>query len=347
MGLFREKSLFVAYFLWFFFGWFGLHHIYLRRDRQSFLWWTTLGGFVGIGWFRDLWRIPEYVDDANGEKHYMETLKAKIKSGSVPRFNISRFAGQMLFGCQYGFFVRLAIPAYFSDALHAWLVPIGITAGVYLVGSIGREKGPLSTTYYAAVACYFVLRFLSGPDVSFMYCALAAACTFNYYRSYDMKPKKPYCVRVRNLIAAACIMWCLWGSFFYHNAYITTEDGEKVPLRDSVSHFFKSPAWLDFKQTLYKVYEQGRSRGWRNMYEEFVTAIDPTGESNACKVLGVDSNATEEVLRKAYKKLVVKWHPDRYKGAEEKFMEIQKAYEILSNRKKKSKSRPEKQRTEF
>jgi len=88
------------------------------------------------------------------------------------------------------------------------------------------------------------------------------------------------------------------------------------------------------------------------MYDEFVVSLDPTGESNAYKVLGVDKNASEEDIRKAYKKLVVKWHPDKYKGADRDgaqvtFMEIQKAYEILSSRRKKTETRTERQRTEF
>lgn len=50
------------------------------------------------------------------------------------------------------------------------------------------------------------------------------------------------------------------------------------------------------------------------------------------RILKVDKNATKEQIRKSYKKLVIKYHPDRNKdpGAEEKFRKIQIAYEILS-----------------
>lgn len=52
------------------------------------------------------------------------------------------------------------------------------------------------------------------------------------------------------------------------------------------------------------------------------------------EVLGVDRNADEKTIKKAYRKLAKKYHPDTSAGntqAEEKFKEAVEAYEILSN----------------
>ena len=52
------------------------------------------------------------------------------------------------------------------------------------------------------------------------------------------------------------------------------------------------------------------------------------------KVLGVEKNASADDIKRAYRRLAIKYHPDKNPGdkeAEEKFKECAEAYEVLSD----------------
>ena len=61
----------------------------------------------------------------------------------------------------------------------------------------------------------------------------------------------------------------------------------------------------------------------------------PTGRKDYYAILGVSRDATQEEIKQAYRRLVKEWHPDLHpenrKEAEERFKEIQEAYEVLSD----------------
>ncbi|MDD3861289.1 MAG: molecular chaperone DnaJ [Candidatus Gracilibacteria bacterium] len=55
------------------------------------------------------------------------------------------------------------------------------------------------------------------------------------------------------------------------------------------------------------------------------------------EVLGVNKDASDSEIKAAYRKLALKWHPDKHQGdkdAEQKFKEMNMAYEVLSDKKK-------------
>lgn len=70
---------------------------------------------------------------------------------------------------------------------------------------------------------------------------------------------------------------------------------------------------------------------------ESIMAMFVKSADTAYKILEVDRNATDDEVKKAYRTMAKKYHPDRVvteneairKGAEEKFKEVQKAYETI------------------
>ena len=57
-------------------------------------------------------------------------------------------------------------------------------------------------------------------------------------------------------------------------------------------------------------------------------------------ILGVSKSSSKDEIKKAYRKVAIKYHPDKNpddKIAEEKFKEAAEAYEVLSNPEKKEK----------
>lgn len=59
------------------------------------------------------------------------------------------------------------------------------------------------------------------------------------------------------------------------------------------------------------------------------------GKRDYYEVLGIDRNADDASIKKAYRKMAKKYHPDMNKdnpAAEEKFKEVTEAYNVLSDK---------------
>jgi DnaJ like chaperone protein len=72
---------------------------------------------------------------------------------------------------------------------------------------------------------------------------------------------------------------------------------------------------------------------------ESIKAMFYDSSESTYRILGIEKTATNDELKKAYRKMVKKYHPDKLqhlgeehvKGAEEKFKQVQKAYEQIQN----------------
>ncbi|KAM7284192.1 dnaJ homolog subfamily C member 22 [Ixodes scapularis] len=335
------KSLLLTYVLWLTGGWFGAHHFYLGRDRHAFVWWMTLGGYFGIGWLRDLWRIPEYVKLANRDPAATEQLKEKIQRNAKPVSSTARSVGQMVVSDALGYMVLYALPLDVIPEsllpLAAIPVPLAVAVGVHLVGNIGEQEGDLKMALLGAYLTY-PLYFWSTHSV--FWSSLASSYMFNHHsKRWRLVPRPQRSLRWRLLVLAACCLLygSLWASWLYFNCSVTDSDGTQVKCRHSLRHFFGSPLWRDFKNVAHELYTHLRHHGWRELWRLLVDALDPQGEASALKVLGLPASATQEEITNAYRKLSRRWHPDRFheplqkQEAQETFIEIQKAYETLSS----------------
>ncbi len=54
------------------------------------------------------------------------------------------------------------------------------------------------------------------------------------------------------------------------------------------------------------------------------------------KILGVSRNASDAEIKRAYRRLAHQYHPDKNSGSEEKFKEVNEAYQILGNKQKRA-----------
>ena len=57
---------------------------------------------------------------------------------------------------------------------------------------------------------------------------------------------------------------------------------------------------------------------------------------NYYDILGIAKNANEDDIKKAFRKLAHKYHPDKKGGNEAKFKEVSEAYAVLSDKKKRA-----------
>ena len=52
------------------------------------------GGYFGLGWFRDLWRIPSYVREANDDPTYINDITEQMRTRKKPPFSVRFLAAR-------------------------------------------------------------------------------------------------------------------------------------------------------------------------------------------------------------------------------------------------------------
>ncbi|CAH2229890.1 jg9745, partial [Pararge aegeria aegeria] len=161
---------------------------------------------------------------------------------------------------------------------------------VWAVGNIGREKGGLKWPLLAAYASYPIRYYYYDKSVWITLMVLTSALVFDSY----------------------------------------SKQWRRDPPKKR--HVAK---WSDVQQFVFDVYQFAQHHGWYEVWKQVVELCDPEDEQNAYKVLGVGPDASQQEITRRWRRLSRENHPDKAKledrrAAQEKFMEIQQAYEILS-----------------
>ncbi|XP_038642229.1 dnaJ homolog subfamily C member 22 isoform X2 [Scyliorhinus canicula] len=168
------KSLLITYVLWFFGGPFGLHHIYLGRDSHALLWMVTFGGF-GVGWAREFWRLPKYVQSANMHR----SSKIQRRRDLQPSMSIVRVLGQIAVGIYFGIVALISLSSL--NSFYIMALPLAITLGVHLVANIGEETSNLKTTMMAS---FITSPVFYGRSIATIPISIVASITSLQHRQY-------------------------------------------------------------------------------------------------------------------------------------------------------------------
>jgi len=335
-------NVIVAYCLWLVGGWLGLHHFYLKRDKQAFVWWCLPGGYFGLGWIRDIWRIPEYVREANMENGWLMQQQEKQRVAELPPWKMARWGGMLVVGNMLGMLPAMAVPNKEDLGLDLGLVgvlltPLGCALGIWLVGNIGRWQGSLTRPL---LGCYLTLpAYLYGMNIISWTTIIGAYCFKREWRPMG-QPGRAWYTRMLILGLAGLLYVSMWSSYVYFNAEVV-HNGDRIKLRDAAGNFVKSEAVQEFWRNMKQLFQHMQHNGFWSTWSQLVESLDPFGEKNALKALGLGKGASQEEIKARYRELTKLNHPDKVKGtpeekeaAHEKFVQIQQAYEKLSTLKR-------------
>ena len=72
----------------------------------------------------------------------------------------------------------------------------------------------------------------------------------------------------------------------------------------------------EFTRNLKQLYQHLQHNGWWSTWSQLVESLDPFGEKNALKVMGLQKGASQEEIRSKYRELTKMYHPDKVQGTQ-------------------------------
>ena len=358
--------LWIAAFLWFMLPPLGLYHLYLGRD-QHFCLHVLTGGGLSVGWLRDGFHLRRFVRLANEES----TTEPSAQVGPA------RLAGMLLVGYMCGVVVGHLVPPDLPQPdwkpLSLTMQALGAAIGAGAVGSVPRSattalrSSTLRTLLGAFVGCaalpqaraalaavpfeWDALRQLLPLSVL---PALGAALGFGSAARLE-RGRTPRHRAAGLLRRVACLAVCVQSaSVAQQAAYaLHAAEHEGLTYAEPAHPLLRSPMWwADARRGAYTLLrDELPAHGVRHALTRALELLDLSGEERARRVLGVGRDASAAELRRAYRALALRHHPDKAPpggagsgaaaatsssssssstASEQRFREVQHAYEMLS-----------------
>ncbi|XP_065195840.1 dnaJ homolog subfamily C member 22-like [Sycon ciliatum] len=333
----HRKSTVVAYILYFLGSFIGLHHFYLGRDFQGFLYLSSLGGY-GLGVVVDLFRLRRYVADANEEDEEMALYKLSKKL-KKPGWGLERAIYQTVTGTLYSVVACGCVDSTwrYSSIITFVVSTLAVSLGVWIAGNYGRQRVDFTYPVRGTILTYSMMWFLSEQPNSF-WLSIGAMISAQHNREFRnfgaaQRRKRGFCRRC--LILAFGTILLLGGvvGFAMMNGEVEGDSGEKIPLHVAARNFLASPVWLEMRQAVKELWQELTKDGWSGFFYKLRDMADVDGENKALRTLELTPYATDHEIKSQYRKLAKLYHPDMNRDnpsvAAERFMEVSSAYETL------------------
>lgn len=335
-----KKYCLATFLFWLFGGWWGLHHFYLGRDKQGFLWATSCGGFI-VGWLKDFSSLARYTEEAN------EKYPLKLSKRPSVFSEMHRMLAMLIFSLFYRTIVANAVPTSVPsyNLIVLFVAPVGTAFGAYMVSNVSHislsYKYPLIAAYVTE-ALFGVAHLMWADSNIVLVCTITcAACLFGW-RERQEKIKMTKCKRFGLWFGLGLFVMFLLGSYGYHNAevYVEELDGN-VKLSHVFRVYFASEKWAELKQVISEaIWIFIETGDFEQVFDRFSDDVAKSQVRNALRVLGFNKDVeVDDIsltdLKTAYKLGAKKWHPDKVSNpemkeeAQNRFMEIKEAHELL------------------
>ena len=326
------KSVKKAYILWLCGGLFGLHHIYLGRDKQAVIWFATLGGFL-VGLVRDLFKMPEYVKEANFDADYLRALDKRRRRLLAPSFFFFRFLSSIGVSWLYGYFMLNCIPTELDSSpqmisLVKLTYPLVVALLVQLAGTEIPVKGRFR---WSLLGSYLGFVINVGLNTNHVYISsILSALFLNWNAEWDKKyilERKKSSRLVKRVVRLSfyAVLIVSLTSLFVWNYGSLDVDGKKVTIKDSIKNFLNSKELNQLFEGVRVLWNFYQAHGFVKLKNQLFYGYDPAEIAKAYATIELTERATQKELDDKCRALSRKWHPDKYK--------VSKSFKKFSNEK--------------